>query len=145
MARISFYSEKLQRYVTSVGGSIPGCGFLSDGKSEYATFGPTTSYLVTTSLYDEKIEGDKYFFENEWVSFKKQRNEVIRIKGEPEKIINVPYTHRGPIVEMKHLKLSFSWTGHDPHDLFFDCVANFSTITTFEELTDMFDSRCGPS
>ena len=50
-----------------------------------------------SDLYEEKIEGDKYLFEGEWLPLK-TRQEKILVKGKEPYVFNVKSTHHGPII-----------------------------------------------
>ena len=53
-----------------------------------------------SDVYEEKIEGDKYLFKNEWKPLK-TKTEIIKVKGGQPISIDIKYTHHGPI--MRHV------------------------------------------
>ena len=50
-----------------------------------------------TDVYEERIDGNKYLFKDEWLPLKIKK-EVIKVKGGEPITIEVRYTHHGPIM-----------------------------------------------
>lgn len=50
-----------------------------------------------TDVYEERVEGNKYLFKDEWLPLKIKK-EVIKVKGGEPITIEVRYTHHGPIM-----------------------------------------------
>lgn len=48
------------------GGSIPGLPIFTYARSKYASWGVTALNPDVTDIFVEKVEGDKYFYDNEW-------------------------------------------------------------------------------
>lgn len=63
-----------------IGAFTPGVPLPSIGKNKNLWFTITVTSADVTDLYEEKIEGDKYFFKDEWLPLKIWK-EIIWIKG----------------------------------------------------------------
>ncbi|MCP2606257.1 penicillin acylase family protein, partial [Candidatus Aminicenantes bacterium AC-708-I09] len=102
-----------------IGVSIPGTPMVVIGHNENIAWGVTYSYVDVQDLYLEKLDKKqrKYFFNGKWRNLEIHREE-IKIKGEKKpKIIEVKWTHRGPIISPWILKsdkpVSLRWTIYD--------------------------------
>jgi penicillin amidase len=105
--------------INVIGVSFPGIPVIILGHNEYIAWGMTNSFADVQDLYLEKIDSaqKKYFFNGEWRDLKINREE-FKIKGKKEpKIVDVIWTHRGPIITPWIAKserpISLRWTIHD--------------------------------
>ena len=102
-----------------IGVSIPGTPMVVIGHNENIAWGVTYSYVDVQDLYIEKLDKEqrKYFYKGKWRNLKIYRQEIkIRGKKKP-KVIEIKWTHRGPIISPWVLKsdkpISLRWTIYD--------------------------------
>lgn len=69
---------------------------ISLGVSEYFSWGLTSARTDMADLYLEKIEGEKYFHDDQWKDLKK-REEVIKVRGGKDVHFTIYETHHGPV------------------------------------------------
>lgn len=79
------------------GACPPGLPAFSNGKNDHMSWGVTALYSDTSDLYEENIvDGTHYELDGKLRKLK-YVEEVIQVKGEKHQIIQIPYTHRGPV------------------------------------------------
>ena len=80
------------------GASLPGRIGIAFGQNNDVAWTFTNAMADVMDLYVERIEGERYLFEDEWRPLE-VREEAIRVRGrdEPDRLI-VRATHHGPIV-----------------------------------------------
>jgi penicillin amidase len=117
--------------VNVYGVSLPGLPHVIIGFNESVSWGITNAGTDVLDWYAMKFDKTKpapnYFYAQQWKA-STIRKETIRIKGRPERTIDVLQTHLGPIA--KELKLeqksggesvipfAMKWTGHTPSNEF---------------------------
>lgn len=142
------------------GAQIPGYPMIAIGRNNDVTWGFTTSRVDTSDLWQEKLneEETEYLLDGQWRKLE-TLTENIKIKGQPDKILQVKSTHRGPIISFEHLKLnsallfggqatsmanpgvySFAWQGQVPKD---DATKLFFTIFEAKDLPSLFEALDG--
>lgn len=77
------------------------------GRNNDITWGFTTSRVDTSDLWQEKLNEDEteYLLDGQWRKLE-ILTENIKIKDQPDKILQVKKTHRGPVISFEHLKLN---------------------------------------
>ena len=80
------------------GANLPGTPLIGIGRTKNIAWGFTTSRVDTCDLWEEKLneDGTKYFVDGEWRDLEIKK-EIIKIKGKPDKVLEVKKTHRGPL------------------------------------------------
>ena len=80
------------------GASLPGMPGIYMGQNNDVCWTFTNVMADVQDLFIERIEGDAYLFEDEWLPLRTVREEiVVKGRGEPE-LLDVRVTHHGPIV-----------------------------------------------
>ena len=80
-----------------VGSSPPGIGIYGTWSNNYVSMGVTTVHVDNSDIYEEKIEGDSYWFKGELLPLE-TREEVILVKGKDPIKFEIKSTHHGPIL-----------------------------------------------
>jgi penicillin amidase len=80
------------------GASMPGMPGIYMGQNNDVCWTFTNVMADVQDLFVERIEGDRYLFEDEWRPLQTVREEIA-VKGRPEPVVlDVRHTHHGPIV-----------------------------------------------
>ncbi|HYU61279.1 MAG TPA: penicillin acylase family protein [Solirubrobacterales bacterium] len=79
------------------GASLPGIPGINMGQNNDVAFTFTNAMADVQDLFIERIEGDRYEFEGEWLTLE-LREEEIQVKGSAPERLEVRSTHHGPIV-----------------------------------------------
>jgi penicillin amidase len=80
------------------GASMPGMPGVYMGQNNDVCWTFTNVMADVQDLFVERIEGDRYLFENEWRPLQTVREEIV-VKGREEPVVlDVRRTHHGPIV-----------------------------------------------
>jgi penicillin amidase len=80
------------------GASLPGMPGVSMGQNNDVCWTFTNVMADVEDLFVERIDGDRYLFEDEWRPLQTFREEIaVKGRDEPE-VLNVRVTHHGPIV-----------------------------------------------
>jgi penicillin amidase len=80
------------------GASLPGMPGVYMGQNDDVCWSFTNVMADVQDIFVERIEGDRYLFEDEWLPLEVVREE-IRVKGrEAPEVLDVRITHHGPIV-----------------------------------------------
>jgi penicillin amidase len=79
------------------GASMPGMPGIYMGQSNDVCWTVTNVMADTQDLFVERIEGDRYLFEDEWRPLEVEREEIV-VKGREPVELEVRSTHHGPIV-----------------------------------------------
>ena len=80
------------------GASLPGMPGLYMGQSDDVVWSFTNAMADIQDLFVERIEGDRYLFEDEWRPLEVVREEIV-VKGrDAPEVLEVRATHHGPIV-----------------------------------------------
>jgi penicillin amidase len=80
------------------GASLPGMPGVFMGQSNDVCWTFTNVMADVQDLFVERIEGDRYLFEDEWRQLETVREEIV-VKGRSEPVaLDVRITHHGPIV-----------------------------------------------
>ena len=53
-----------------MGAGVPGLPFIIYGRTKYGAFGVTALNSDVSDLYEEKVDGNKYFYDGQWHEFK---------------------------------------------------------------------------
>ena len=91
----------------------------------------TINLADISDIYEEKVEGNKYLFKDQWKDLIIKK-ETIKVKGGTSKTIEVRYTHHGPLLEHMSTDIgkvlyqsaplfpkgtfAFGWIGHKKND-----------------------------
>lgn len=82
----------------SRGASLPGVPGIAMGQNNDVAFTFTNAMADVMDLFVERIDGDRYEFEGEWLPLEVVEEEIhVKGRGEPERL-EVRLTHHGPIV-----------------------------------------------
>jgi penicillin G amidase len=96
---ISALHIKNTEYEYMIGAYAPGCPFTVLGSNKHLQSASTTNCADSTDVYEEKVEGDKYLFNNEWRPLE-IRKEYLKAKGVEKPFEQIIwYTHRGPLLD----------------------------------------------
>jgi penicillin G amidase len=80
------------------GASMPGMPGIYMGQNNDVCWTFTNVMADVQDLFVERIEGDRYLYEDEWKPLQTVREEIV-VKGRPEAVeLDVRITHHGPIV-----------------------------------------------
>jgi penicillin G amidase len=80
------------------GASLPGLPGVYIGQGNDVCWTLTNTLADTQDLFVERIEGDRYLFEGEWLPLERVREEIA-VKGrDAAEVLDVRLTHHGPIV-----------------------------------------------
>jgi len=80
------------------GASLPGLPGIYMGQNNDVCWTITNTMGDVQDLFYERIEGDRYLFEDEWLPVETVREEIA-VKGRPDPVaLDVRLTHHGPIV-----------------------------------------------
>jgi penicillin amidase len=130
------------------GASLPGIPGVSIGQNNDVCWTFTNTLADTQDLFIERIEGDRYLFEDEWRPLE-IREEEIAVKGrdEPDPL-QVRLTHHGPIVNEAlgaddAEPLALRWLALDEPTAFAGVFNQFE-ITSGQELVEMMAGYTSP-
>lgn len=109
---------KGQRNVTGV--ALPGAPFVVCGHNDSIAWGMTNVMVDNLDFYIEKINpdnSDQYLYQGEWKTIRTQK-EIIKIKDEEPRQIEIRSTGHGPIVSglkdnIKDMAVSARWQGFE--------------------------------
>lgn len=79
-------------YIT--GGSTPGIPAFTYARTKFVAWGATALNPDANDIFVEKVDGDKYFYENEWHKFKKV-TETFKVRFGSDVVYDYNYTHNG--------------------------------------------------
>ncbi|KRX07979.1 hypothetical protein PPERSA_10614 [Pseudocohnilembus persalinus] len=140
---------------SSIGVSIPGMPCIFIGKFDHYAHGVTILFADISDLYLEQIdfENQKYKVDEEWKDLQ-IRQEIIKVKGRQDVIMDRFETHRGPILRTlfnKNLKkpvltvepVSFAWVGNK-RDQFHDVLYDILLIEDGDQLVKSAHKMPGP-
>ena len=97
---------------------VPGQPFVVAGHNEEIAWGMTNLMVDDIDLYLEKTndEKTKYLLDGEWKDIRTE-NEIIKVKKQDDRELEIKYTHRGPIIsgfrDIEDASLSMRWSGYD--------------------------------
>lgn len=125
-----------------IGSSIPGLPMIQNGRTNFASWGTTVLFADTSDLYQEKVEGNKYFVDGEWKELRVVKEEII-VKGRnTPQILEVKHTHRGPLMNFRFdkfaqnplidigMEASLAWNGHIPESTIIESLVSKNTEKT---------------
>lgn len=131
-----------------VGSAPPGISAYGSFATDKLAVGITTVHVDNSDIYEEKIEGDSYWFKGELLPLT-IREEVIKVKGKEPIRYEVRSTHHGPImgdyaVALKSLRnvppvlpkgdFSLAWIGLNPEE-----DTSFETFLGAYDANDVFE------
>lgn len=101
------YNLKLPSGKILSGAQLAGLPLIAIGRSNDITWGCTTARADTADLWQEKLNEDEteYFVDGTWRKFN-VIEEVIKIKGQPDKVVKVKSTHRGVVLDHELLRIN---------------------------------------
>ena len=97
---------------------VPGQPFVVAGHNEDIAWGMTNLMVDDVDLYLEKTNEDKsqYMLNGEWKDIKTVK-EIIKVKKQDDREMEIKYTHRGPIIsgfrDIEEADISMRWSGND--------------------------------
>lgn len=110
------------------GASFPGFPVFLSAQSDKLSVGVTNLYADNSDLYEERIVDDKYEFNGEYYPLD-VKQEVIKVKGQPDRVLLIKSTRNGPLISEKakmfsyisssvlpintNMVFSLKWTGFD--------------------------------
>lgn len=102
------------------GFALPGSPFIVIGNNRNIAWGVTAVMTDDADFYSEQIKDSSYFFNGKWETLSWVHERII-VKDSIPVSLNVPFTHRGPIVNMIYdvpdsqaNAVSVRWLGHIP-------------------------------
>ncbi|EAR95945.2 peptidase S45 penicillin amidase (macronuclear) [Tetrahymena thermophila SB210] len=142
--------------VNAIGATLAGSPLILNGRTDYLAWGNTVLFADTSDLYKEEIKDDKYLVDGEWRQIKTVQ-EKIYIKGKEEPyILDVNYTHRGPIISYKFdkfapnplIQLGFSasicWNGEIKQATQIRATQKILRAKTHQQVLEGFGDIVGP-
>lgn len=89
------------------GAQLAGAPALGIGRSNDIAWSCTTSRADTSDLWQEKLNEDEteYFVDGEWRKLEIVE-ETMKIKGQPDKVLKLKFTHRGPVMNYESLRVN---------------------------------------
>ncbi|KAL4459526.1 hypothetical protein ABPG74_018139 [Tetrahymena malaccensis] len=142
--------------IVAIGSSISGIPLIQNGRTDYAAWGTTVLFADTSDLYKEDIKDNTYLVDGQWKELKIIK-ESIKIKGKSEPhILEVKYTHRGPLVSYKFDKfatnplidLGFSaslcWNGEIRKSTLVSSVLKLYRAKNHQQVLEGFGHIVGP-
>lgn len=84
------------RYAVA-GFSLPGAPFVAAGHNRRVAWGLTSMCSDVQDLYREKIEGDRYLYQDAWVPLSVSF-ESVPVKGKPPVRLRIASTRHGPLI-----------------------------------------------
>jgi len=135
-----------------IGSMMPGLPFFISGRNNHVAFGPTALMADISDLFEEKIEGDKYLFKDEWKKLD-IHEEIINVKNsDPVKIL-IRVSHHGPILDhvgsmftkvmkqnpplLAKVPLAFSWVPYHTSESLLNKMPHMLKVKTVQELMTM--------
>ncbi|KPJ77561.1 MAG: hypothetical protein AMJ54_07560 [Deltaproteobacteria bacterium SG8_13] len=124
----------------AAGFSIPGLPGLAVGHNRHAAWGVTTVMADDVDFYIERIDPSnprRYWRANRWETMHSVK-ETIRIKGEAPVVLDILFTHHGPVFSafekrLDEQTLSVRWTGREV----IQTVAAVHRIAQAKNITDI--------
>ena len=118
------------------GASMPGMPGVYMGQNNDVCWTFTNVMADTQDLFVERIEGDRYLFEDEWRPLETVREEIA-VKGQAEPVVlDVRSTHHGPIVNEA--------LGADQGEPLALAWQTLSEATAFAGMFELLDVASGP-
>ncbi len=118
------------------GASLPGMPAVYMGQNNDVCWTVTNVMGDVQDLFIERIEGDKYLFEDEWLPLRSVREEIV-VKGRAEPVVlDVRSTHHGPIVNE-----ALGADDGEPLALAWQTLAE---PTVFASVDEMLETTSGP-
>ena len=118
------------------GASMPGMPGVYMGQNSDVCWTFTNVMADTQDLFVERVEGDRYRFEDEWRPLEVEREEIA-VKGRDEPVtLEVRRTHHGPIVNEA--------LGADSGEPLALAWQTLSEATAFEGMFELLDVTSGP-
>jgi penicillin amidase len=118
------------------GASPPGLPGIYMGQNNDVCWTFTNVMADVQDLFVERVEGDRYLFEDEWLPLRTDREEIA-VKGRSEPVvIDVRSTHHGPIVNEA--------LGADEAEPLALAWQTLSEATSFSGMFELFEIGSGP-
>ncbi|MDX6627506.1 MAG: penicillin amidase [Solirubrobacterales bacterium] len=118
------------------GASMPGMPGVYMGQNNDVCWTFTNVMADVQDLFIERVEDDRYLFEDEWLPLQTVREEIA-VKGRPEPVVlDVKLTHHGPIVNE-----ALGADGDEPLALAWQTL---SEPTTFTGMFELLEIESGP-
>ncbi len=117
------------------GASMPGMPGVYMGQNNDVCWTFTNVMADTQDLFVERIEGDRYLFEDEWRPLETVREEIV-VKGREPVELDVRITHHGPIVNEA--------LGADAGEPLALAWQTLSEATAFTGMFELLDIASGP-
>lgn len=136
--------------LNAIGATLPGIPSVVLGRNDRIAWGFTNTAPDVQDLYIERIHPEdrrKYQTPDGWAEFK-ERNETIKVKGQPDVTIEVRETRHGPVIsgalpimekapiDAKKYVVSFAWTALRADDLTLQAGMKFSLARNWEQFLD---------
>jgi len=118
------------------GASMPGMPGIYMGQNNDVAWTITNVMADVQDLFVERVDGDTYLFEDEWLPLETEREE-IKVKGREEPVVlDVRKTHHGPIVNEA--------LGADDEEPLALRWATLDEPTSFSGIFELLDIDSGP-
>lgn len=126
---------------------VPGQPFIIAGHNDSIAWGMTNLAVDDIDLYLENTndEKTKYLLDGEWKDIIVEK-EVIRVKKQDDRELELRYTHRGPVIsgfrDIEDASISMRWSGNDiSNELVAVCLLNrAASWEEFNEALENFNS-----
>jgi penicillin amidase len=82
---------------TARGASMAGLPGIYMGQNNDVAWTFTNAMADVQDLFIERVEGDRYLFDGEWLPLRVEREEIA-VKGRGPELLEVRHTHHGPLV-----------------------------------------------
>jgi penicillin amidase len=136
LARLNFGAEQVS------GATIPGAPGVQIGRNRRIAWGVSTINVDSQDLYVEQVnDRNEALFQGAWEPMQVVQ-EVIKVRGEPNLVLNVRSTRHGPLlsdaVNPAGPAIAVRWTGGDPVDNALQLSLAINKARNWQEFTEAF-------
>ncbi len=133
-----------------IGATLPGIPSVVLGRNDRIAWGFTNTAPDVQDLYIERINPEnrkQYQTPEGWADFK-TRTETIKVKGQPDVMLEVKETRHGPVItgalpilekaalDAKKYAIAFAWTALRPDDLTLQAGMKFNRAQNWQQFLD---------
>jgi penicillin amidase len=144
--------------LNTIGATLPGVPSVILGRNDRIAWGFTNTAPDVQDLYVERINPlnpKQYQTPDGWAEFR-MRTETIKVKGEPDIIMDVRETRHGPVLtgaspfadrapaDARKYAISFAWTALRPDDLTMQAAIDLNRVKSWPEFLDVLRNFGAP-
>lgn len=157
-----YFAHLVAPGVDVIGATLPGTPAVLLGRTDHHAWGFTNTAADVQDLFLERVDPDdpdRYLTPDGSREFVVRR-EVIRVKGEPDEVLEVRETRHGPVIsdvnagargaaegplaEGEETVVAFAWTALLAGDRTLDAVLGMNTATSWEEFKGALENFVAP-